>query len=283
MSIVFSPAQITPYNSTTYVDLLGILVGLRRLTGESAATFMERIRTAAAADRGVNYIGVLNELSIDLNLPLTQAIHIEDDTGSFTANVSIAGLTISNVNLTTTIPLVNFTPDGFWKWSMLSALVSAINATGHFTAGLLSSDGPSLTLARQTNHLLVAGESIGGQTVKLQQAAFIQGSESFSNLVPSYTVAPDGQTLCFSAPVPDGTAITYRFRQCPYDVVAASVGLFSLTDPAQSSLTLSSAGCEYLLQIVQAVWMRSVTPGPGASGDVGEEISFGQLFSESIY
>ena len=178
----------------------------------------------------------MNELSIELNLPLAQAIHIEDDTGSFTANVSIAGLALNNVNLTTTIPLVSFTPDGFWQWSMLSQLVAGINATGHFNAGLLSSDGPALTLARQTNHLLVTGESIGGQTVKLQQAAFIQGTESFSNPVPSYTVAADGQTLCFSAPVPDGTTVTYRFQVCPCDLIASPIGLFSMTDPEHSAV-----------------------------------------------
>ncbi len=135
MSIVFGPAQITPYNSTTYVDLLGILVGLRRLTGESAATFMERIRTAAAANRGVNYLGVLNELSIELNLPLTKAIHIEDDTGAFEASVSISGLSLSNANQTTTIPLLSFTPDGFWKWSMLSALVFGNQCDGPLHGG----------------------------------------------------------------------------------------------------------------------------------------------------
>ena len=43
MSLVLDSPEITAYNSTTYVDLLGVLVGLDRLTGESSAAFMERI------------------------------------------------------------------------------------------------------------------------------------------------------------------------------------------------------------------------------------------------
>jgi hypothetical protein len=150
MSIVICGNQITPYNSTTYVDLLGILVGLDRLPGETAAAFMDRIRLAAKMDRGSDYIGQMNEIALELGLQMQKALHISDDTGSFVMDSSIAGVHLKNAELETTIPILSLTSDNFWQWATLSSVVAQISATGHFTATLVSADGPALTVVKQS-------------------------------------------------------------------------------------------------------------------------------------
>jgi len=100
---------------------------------------------------------------------MTKAIHITDDTGDFQLDVSIAGVHLKNAHLETTIPILSLTADDFWQWSPISDVVAAINATGHFTAALTADDGPAPTLARQSNTLLVAGESISREDGSVSQ------------------------------------------------------------------------------------------------------------------
>ncbi|HZU27482.1 MAG TPA: hypothetical protein VFA04_18280 [Bryobacteraceae bacterium] len=114
---------------------------------------MERIRRAASMARGGNYVGMMNELG----LQMSRAINITDDTGDFQLDVSIAGVHLKNAHLETTIPILSLTADDFWQWSQISDVVAAINATGHFTAALTGDDGPALTLARQSNTLAGRG------------------------------------------------------------------------------------------------------------------------------
>jgi len=71
--------QIIPVNSTSYVDMLGVLIGMERLQGESSAQFAERIDLAISATRGPDFIGIMNRLCLAFGLEMSQAIRITSD------------------------------------------------------------------------------------------------------------------------------------------------------------------------------------------------------------
>jgi hypothetical protein len=50
-------------NSMTYVDLLGILVGLTRMPGEASDVFLDRVTRAGVLRRTPDYVGLMNELA----------------------------------------------------------------------------------------------------------------------------------------------------------------------------------------------------------------------------
>jgi len=67
--------------------------------------------------------------------------------------------------------------------------------------------------------------------VDLGYGSIIVGSELFNVPVPTYTLNTNG-TLVFSAPAPQGTAITYQRLVWPYNLIGGDVGIISLLDPA---------------------------------------------------
>jgi phage baseplate assembly protein gpV len=200
---------------------------------------------------------LLNELSLQLGLAPREAIRIYPAAGSLNASVNISGvhLTIPEQDWSATFPLLTVDGDDLWTWKKLSALVREINATGNVFADLVGDDGPALQLNAQNNVKLARGEQVVGSSVTLAHEAFIQGTESFTTDVPSYTVS--GQVIRFSGPVPEGAAVNYQYRVSPCTLIASPVGLLSLLDANLASVAVTENNKlvyqmrEYLQAIMQ--------------------------------
>lgn len=249
------PASQVPVNSSTYADELGVLIGIDRLSGEAAGDYLDRLAMAVTSSRSADYIGLMNQICLALDLPMSQAIEI-DGPDDATITVSIGGLSLSAARAVTTIPLVSLTVDNFWKWQTLSALVAAVNQVPGFSATLLGDDGLALQLVHQSNTNQILAEAISGQTTRLTYGALVQGSELFSIPVPAYSYGADGQTLRFTSPLTYGCQVTYNYRLLPYRLVAAPVGLISLSDPELTGIALGSNGT-MVYQLREYLWQAA--------------------------
>ncbi len=251
-------------NSTTYADLAGIPLGLDRLTGEPSDVYRNRLQAAAQLDRSAQYQGLLNEIGLQLGLLPEISLSLTDTTGAFTAVTSIAGLQLQNSVETLEIPFLTYDPDDFWNWRPIADIAADVNTSASFTAAVLK-DGLAYKIARQSNLFYQSGEAVAGQTVKLQHAGILSGSEVFSAVVPAYVFSSDGQTLHFASPVPDGVTIASSYQTCPWNVVTSPVALVSLLDPDLPAVALAPTGNlayqmrEYLQELVardRSYWAR---------------------------
>jgi hypothetical protein len=234
-------SSIAVANSTTYIDLLGVLLGVARLPGENSYAFAERLQIAAVAERTADYIGLMNELCLQFGFNLQQALSIDGDP-ALQVSVDLMGVhlawTAGQTPRSLTSPLMTIGPDVFWEWRKLSDIVSDINATGSLTAGLLGIDGPAFCLARQSNQVLALAEPIDGQVISLDHQILIAGSEQFNQPVPAYTIS--GSQLSFVSPVPSGTTVTYTYLISPYYLVSSPVFLLSLSDPSLPGVAVNA-------------------------------------------
>src|SRR5271156_3024434 len=67
---------ITQTNSTTYADEVGIQIGLPRLPGETSEAYVKRLNTATRVDTSQDYIGLLNEITLQLGLNIGYLISL---------------------------------------------------------------------------------------------------------------------------------------------------------------------------------------------------------------
>lgn len=232
-------------NSTSYIDLLGVLQGLSRMPGETSESFFDRICKAAQSDRSNRYEGLVNNLSIEFGTSIYQAIDVEGATEA-DVTVTVAGVVISDpvgVKATLTSPLMVTGPDGNWTWRMMSDIVSDINGSGTWTAGLNYDDAPAVQLAKQDNTLISLAQVLPGgqQHYSLGKTGILLGSESFSNTVPTYTLDREGN-LQFSQMIPSDVNITYQYRVWPYSLVASEVAVLGMMEPAIAKVALTSDG-----------------------------------------
>lgn len=233
---------ITPINSTSYCDELGVLIGLTRLVGESSEAYIKRLKLATRIDTGQDYIGLLNEITLQLGLSSRLLISLASVTSNpLNVSSNLQGLVLTDTitHTTQTIPIVEVDIDDAWTWNSLSSVVAAINSGSVATAVLLGSDGPTISIANQSNTITILAQSISGQNISLGVNNIIASSVLFNVSVPSYTLNATAGTIVFSAPVPNGTTITYKYLAWPYSLIGGDVGLISLLDP---SLTVEAQG-----------------------------------------
>lgn len=230
--------QLQKTNSTTYADLIGVQVGLSRLTGETANEYVKRLEYAINLTRTHPYAGSLNE--VNLQLGLEPALYISLNLPVDTIVIStIAGITIGSNPI---VPLLDFDPDSMWNWRMLSTVVGDLNAINIGIATLLVEDGPAFQIARQTNSLFIFGESISTSLqVQLEHVGIQVGTEKFNQIVPTYTLTSDG-LLTFTAPPSLGTTITYNYIVTPYSLVGSPASLIGLTDPGFATIAKTPNG-----------------------------------------
>lgn len=255
--IVIPKEQITPVNSLSYIDMLGVLAGLERLPGETSDQFADRIDLALVTDRGPDYIGVMNSLALSFGLEMRQAVKVSSEF-DFNVQIQFPLLLASVGNEHTSVWLLRVSEDDFWEWKTISEVVAEFNTAAlPITMEVVGEDGPAFQLVTQSNSKLVTGESLSGaKTQLLAHGKLVPDSERFSKPVPSYTVGADGRTLHFSAPPPDGTMISYRSRACPYSLIASPVTAFSLLDEGVRSAVQAGNGRivyqarEYLQEIL---------------------------------
>lgn len=248
-------------NSTTYADLLGVLVNLPRLPGETSQAYFDRLSRGATSDRSFDYTGLVDEINLQLGLNTYQGIALSGPTG--VVNMTIAGVTITDPNdiLTpATSSLMTLDVDGIWTWRMLSNIVADITSNGNWTAELIGTDAPAIQLAKQTNQLIVRAYPLSGQNFNLGKNGIIVGSELFSTTVPSYTLTAAG-SLIFSQPVPTGTQITYRYTAWPYNLVCSEASILGLIEPniAQVALTPDNTLVYDIQEYIQAIMSRDLS------------------------
>lgn len=239
MPVTIQQQDIVQVNSTTYADLLGALVGLRRFTGETSEAFRDRVWTASHADRSANYFGLLNELNLQLGLKPTDAIRVWSTSGDVDVTLSLAGIRLTKGVETVLIPTVSTDGDDMWVWKSFSDLVAAINESGLCYAAVIGEDGYAFSLVHQSSRRTVLYEPIHGAMVKLAHAGLVEGSEVFSEPVSAYIVSDSKQVLTFDTPVQDGTTISYKYRTSPFTLVSSPVGLLSLVDPNLAKLAVT--------------------------------------------
>src|SRR5271168_585293 len=122
---------ITQTNSTTYADELGVQIGLPRLVGETSSEYVKRLKLATRIDTSQDYIGLLNEITLQLGLKSSNLISLASVTGnplSVVSNLQGVVLTDTVTQATQTIPILTVDIDDAWTWSLLSSVVDAINA-----------------------------------------------------------------------------------------------------------------------------------------------------------
>lgn len=240
-SLTISPSQQTLANSTTYIDLLGVTVGLSRTPGETSMAFSERVRRAAVSDRSASYRGLMNEICLQFRLEMFEAIAINGPIDT-EVSVSLEGVRLMTVGGTQSFlfALCSVDVDGFWQWKTLSDIVAAINSTNGWSASLQCPDGPAFQLAQQNNVVLALNESITGQTVQLANPYLIPGTEIFNQSVPAYT--RNGSLLTFATPLPSNVQITYRYLATPYTLIGSPAFLMSMLDPAFGRIAQTEDG-----------------------------------------
>jgi hypothetical protein len=244
---------ITQTNSTTYADELGVLIGLSRLPGETSESYVKRLKTATRVDTSQDYVGLLNEITLQLGLSVRKLISLTSNTGNpLTVVSALTGIVLTDTitQATQTVPIVIVDIDDAWTWLLLSNVVASINAGTVATANLLSSDGPTIQLAKQSNTLTIIAQPISGQNVDLGFTGILVGSELFNVPVPTYTINTDG-TIVFSSPVPQGTLITYKRLVWPYSLIGGDVSIISLLDPAVFQMAQGPNGT-IVYQILEA-------------------------------
>ena len=245
-----------PINSTTYVDMLGVLVGLERLIEEPSHAFVLRVHEAMASDRSGTQIGLLNELRIQFAQDFYEAISITS-VGEVSIFASIKGVSIESTAGNIVAPLLIVNEDSMWEWRTLSEIVTDINASNIATAQLLIPDGPALQVCRQSNISRVVGEPVIGQAIRLARNQAIPGTELFSNSVPSYNYTANNKEIHFSSDVPVNTTISYQCKSNPFKLITCPISMFSLSDPdIQSSSVNPSTGLPYQIKEVLQTVMK---------------------------
>src|SRR5690242_6419545 len=95
-SITVPTSGQTLANSTTYIDLLGVQVGLTRMAGESSMAFSERVHRAAISDRSASYRGLMNEIALQFGLEMFEAIELSGPI-DVEVSVSLRGLRLVSI------------------------------------------------------------------------------------------------------------------------------------------------------------------------------------------
>ncbi len=219
--------ELQQVNSTTYVDLLGVMVGLERLLGETSDSFIERVLLAAKSNRSSEYIGVINELNLQFGTKLYHCLAVS---GSSPFEFRSSGIKVyvqqEDTNYST--PLFVVEPDGYIIWKTIGQVAEEISQNTDLHVDVLQ-DAPALQLVRQSNVFRQVSEDISGSTIRLQKPYAIPGSEVFTGNVSLYEYKTTS-LITFESPVDSGT-ISYKYRVCPYRAVASPVSALSMTDP----------------------------------------------------
>jgi hypothetical protein len=231
--------DIRPVNSTTYVDVAGLQLGLQRLPQEDAGTYLDRLYRATTATRDHTYQGTINEIALNLGLQVRRGLLIESISSGLLIQSSIGGLVLTNGSSVKTFPLMTIDGDTMWKWRMLSDLVSDINSTGWATSTLLIDDAPALTLAKQANVFLALQESISGARVQLEHGHVFPDSLRFNLATPNYGLDATAGMIVFASEPPQGLQVNYQYLETPLYMVVGDVAAFSLLDPNLDAVALT--------------------------------------------
>jgi len=222
-------------NSLTYVDLLGVLVGLERLPGERSDQFYERILSAARLERSSTYVGLLNEINLRLGLKLFHCLEISGDkVFEFTVTDSRARVVTDDGQWESQLFVVE--PDGYVSWRTLDDIAQELSESGLSVKVL--TPGPALWLARQSNVFRQVNEPITGIRHRLAKAYPIPSSLVLTGTPETYTFL-NQLVIEFPSPVRENATASYLYRVCPYRAVGSKVRLMSPLDPSFTDYALT--------------------------------------------
>lgn len=249
MSII-SP-EIRPVNSTSYVDIAALYLGLQRLEGEDAIAFRERMFRASSARRDHSLQGAINEINLDLGLNVRPGILISyAGSGQLLVTSDIRGVRLyDGVGLDTAVPIVIADTDDVWVWRMLSDVATDLDALSDITATLLIEDGPSVQLVRQSNLQTVLNEELSHQNTQLQHTNILTDTYRFNKPLNGPVVTTTGR-VTLPAP-PSDLTLSYQFLTTPYELVCAEGALIGLQDRDVSPAFLN--GTHVIHQIREAI------------------------------
>lgn len=224
MSLNYGSTMITQANTpTSYVDILGLYLGLSRFVGETNTQFLARLYKSAKSVKDTSVKGLINNLSSILNLNTYKGISLTYPNNTLITCVP-GELTISS----TKIPLFNLAEDTYIEWRLLSDVVNDINNIEGISATLLVADGPALKLSQQSNSNIYLNEAIDSINLSysFKNQGFIPGSELFNLNTSSYSITNNVITF-ESAPSVDLT-VSYQTISSNYNLVVSDVSLVPL-------------------------------------------------------
>jgi hypothetical protein len=183
-SIIIKREAITPVNSTTYTDIVGLYAGLDRLPEETSDAFLKRVQRAVSLDRSSTYQGLLNQLNLQFGLDPAELFTITS-AATYTVRASLRGLFIESNQESIFIPTRTVDPDNFWQWRTIADIVADINASRTFKAKL-KLDVPAVQIAFQSNRRQVRNAEVAGTTFVLPEQLVDQASVLFNVAVPNF-------------------------------------------------------------------------------------------------
>jgi hypothetical protein len=246
--------NLLPYNSTSYVDVVALQLGLQRLPSETADTFLDRLYAAANNTRDHSFQGTVDQLAFELGLTVSVGVNITCYDPTVLIQVSFAQISITQGSNTIVIPFLTIAPDNYWTWRMLSDVVADINSKTPCEATLLCEDGLAWQLANQSSLNIAVAKNVTAQQVQLDHSGIIVGSERFNATVPAYTLSSAG-LLVFSSNPPANTQITYVYNLSPFQLAVSQVGAFSFMDPSLPTYAAGPNGglVHQLQEYIQAI------------------------------
>lgn len=245
-------AKITATPSSYHVfnefDQHGLILGLPRLEDERNAAYRLRLMDIFVHRANATYHGLIYGITRELGLELTEVLKIVPDSGLTMPAVMFEETKCtlySNYPATIVATLDRFTRAG--GAYTLQQLTDRINATGVFTATLLTDADPtdrSMTIFNQGSIVQVEYEDISGKGVRVQleNVNLVPNTVSVESTNLTERVSSDtllrhsgqyyvdlssGTVFCASVPSP-GSSIRYKYRDDNFIVEASPVILHNL-------------------------------------------------------
>jgi hypothetical protein len=225
--MAYSTTLIQQVNSpVSYPDLIGLYLGLTRFVGENNTSFLQRLYKSSVSIKDTSVKGLIDTISLNLNLELNKAISITAPLG--TPIILFPGILIIG---STKLTLFNLAADTYIEWLQLSQVVELINQLPDITAELLIADTSALTLCKQTNINLHINEVVNpiNLVYTVLNPGLIVTSLLFSVSTPTFTIS--GDSITFSSIPPTNLTISYQNITSPFTLISSDVNLISLTEP----------------------------------------------------
>ena len=246
-------STITELNSTSYIDIIGLLIGETRLPNEGASQFARRLESIAKARKDHSYEGCLEQISSELGFATAPYITITSTDPNAVISFTFTGLSLISSSENLLIPIANIAGDSMWEWISISDMAANINTSRTFTAEVLI-DGWGFHIARQSNIFLVESEPITSQYQTLQHTNYVAGSGFISSSSLTFNVV--NNVIQMNKVPGDGVTFSYQYQVLPYDIVGSPVACVGLTDPGFATAAVQTNGAvvyqvrEFIQQIM---------------------------------
>lgn len=246
---VYTPSQHHVFGE---LDQLGVLLNLSRLSSERNDAYKRRLFDVFANRANSVYRGLINGITRELGLEIYQALTIAEVTGACSYPAIVfdetkcyiySDYTDTTDGLYTTLDRYDRLDDA-WTYQ---ELIDQINASGYFTAQLVSGIEPklrSMCIFNQKTIKSILGEDIStaGSVVNLENSRLLSStmsviSDNLTDRVSStseitgpgkyYIDADNGIIYSFEAPE-SGSTIRYQYRDTTTKIYASPVIIHNL-------------------------------------------------------